>query len=285
VIEVISLPAVFQRQMTALRARGSRIGFVPTMGFLHDGHLALIAEARRRADVAALSIFVNPLQFAPTEDLSRYPRDLAGDLEKAERAGASVAFVPNTEDLYPAGFQTEVTLTQITQRLEGASRPTHFRGVATVVLKLLLLAQADVAVFGEKDYQQLLVVKQLVRDLCVPTTVVGLPTVREPDGLAMSSRNKYLDAAQRRQALVLKRALDTMVAAATRGERSREALVTLATEIVAREARVDYVEVADADTLEPHPQIAPYSRALVAAFVGATRLIDNVAIGTALASR
>jgi len=245
------------------------------MGFLHQGHLALIREARKRSDIAALSIFVNPLQFGASEDLSRYPRDLAGDLSKAESAGATIAFVPSEADLYPAGFQTEVTLTQVTQRLEGVSRPTHFKGVATVVLKLLLLAQAEVAVFGEKDYQQLLLVKQLARDLCLPTAIVGLPTVREADGLAMSSRNKYLEGPQRQSALVLKRSLDAIAAAVRRGERSREALIAIGRELVASEARVDYVEVADAQTLEPHANVAPQSRALVAAFVGATRLIDN----------
>ena len=248
------------------------------MGFLHEGHLALIREARRRADVVALSIFVNPLQFAPTEDLSRYPRDLAGDLAKAGGAGATIAFVPGVEDLYPSGFQTEVAVTQVTQRLEGASRPTHFKGVATVVLKLLMLAQAEVAVFGEKDYQQLLVVKQLVNDLCVPTEIVGLPTVREADGLAMSSRNKYLEGPQRQSALALKRGLDAIAKAAARGEHSREALIALGARAVGSDARLDYVEVADAQTLEPHAQIAPRSRALIAAFVGRTRLIDNLAI-------
>jgi pantoate--beta-alanine ligase len=191
----------------AARARGERIAFVPTMGALHAGHVALLAEGRRRGDRLALSIFVNPTQFGPQEDLARYPRDLPGDLAKAAGAGTDVAFVPEVADMYPAGFQTTIEVKELSRGLDGVSRPGHFAGVATVVAKLFNVVQPDLAIFGEKDFQQLAVVRRLVADLAMGIEIVGLPTVREPDGLAMSSRNAYLSAGERARALSLSRGL------------------------------------------------------------------------------
>ena len=203
----------------AAHARGERIAFVPTMGALHAGHVALLAEGRRRADKLALSIFVNPTQFGPNEDLARYPRDLPGDLAKAAGAGTDVAFVPEASDIYPAGFQTTIEVRELARGLDGVFRPGHFAGVATVVAKLFNIVAPDLAIFGEKDFQQLAIVRRLVADLAMGIEIVGLPTVREPDGLAMSSRNAYLSPAERTRALSLSRALFAARDRAAAGER------------------------------------------------------------------
>ncbi len=265
-----------------LRRRGQRLALVPTMGFLHDGHLSLMREGRARCDVVATTIFVNPTQFGPNEDLSRYPRDLGGDLAKCSSAGATVVYSPEPSTVYPPGFQTYVTVEQVSQGLCGDRRPGHFRGVATVVTKLLALFRPDVALFGEKDYQQLQVIKALTRDLELGVEIVGLPTVREADGLAMSSRNTYLTATDRLKALSLSKALHAMQAAARTGEASCEALVALGTRVLAEaQVKLDYLEVRDAETLAAISTLAPGkpARALVAAFVGTTRLIDNLGLG------
>ncbi|HVZ86825.1 MAG TPA: pantoate--beta-alanine ligase, partial [Polyangia bacterium] len=195
--QVIRAAAEMTAWSRAARARGARIAFVPTMGALHAGHVALLEEGRRRGDKLALSIFVNPTQFGPNEDLARYPRDLPGDLAKAAGAGTEVAFVPEVGEMYPAGFQTTIEVNELARGLDGVFRPGHFAGVATVVAKLFNVVQPDVAVFGEKDFQQLAIVRRLVADLAMGIEIVGLPTVREPDGLAMSSRNAYLAPAER----------------------------------------------------------------------------------------
>jgi pantoate--beta-alanine ligase len=265
----------------AARARGQRIAFVPTMGYLHAGHVSLLEEGRRRGDQLVLSIFVNPMQFAPTEDLARYPRDLDGDLAKAVGAGIDVAFVPNDGEMYPVGYQTFVRVVELQQGLCGASRPDHFQGVATVVCKLFNIVRPHVALFGEKDFQQLAVIRRMVSDLNLSVEVAGMPTVREPDGLAMSSRNKFLSPEERERALALSRGLFAARALFERGERRPELLATAAREPIAAAAtRVDYAEVRDAETL--HPADGRIERAAVlavAAFIGKTRLIDNVRLG------
>lgn len=276
--EVIRTSAEMTAWSRTARARGERIAFVPTMGALHAGHVALLAEGRKRADRLALSIFVNPTQFGPNEDLARYPRDLPGDLEKAAGAGTDVAFVPEVAEMYPAGFQTTIDVRELARGLDGLFRPGHFAGVATVVAKLFNIVQPDLAVFGEKDFQQLAIVRRLVADLAMGIEIVGLPTVREPDGLAMSSRNAYLSPAERARALSLSRALCAARDRATAGERDAKTLVDGA-RVALDVDRLDYLELADAATLAPIERVAGPSVLLVAAFIGRTRLIDNVRLG------
>jgi pantoate--beta-alanine ligase len=263
--------------MVGLRQRGLRIGLVPTMGYLHRGHQALIEAAQKQADVTVVSIFVNPLQFGPKEDLATYPRDLEGDLAKAEAAGASFCLAPTPAALYPDGFQTTVEVNEITQGLCGGKRPGHFRGVTTVVLKLFNLAQPHVAVFGEKDYQQLLTIKRMTQDLALPISIVSVPTIREPDGLALSSRNAHLSLSERQDALVLKRALDAIEQAIASGDHNRESLLLRGQRELASvvSCRVDYLELVDAETLRVVSPMRTPTQALVAAFIGKTRLIDN----------
>ncbi len=265
----------------ARRVRGAeqRLAFVPTMGFLHEGHLSLMREGLRRADQVAASIFVNPTQFGPQEDLSRYPRDLEGDLAKCAEAGVDRVLAPEPGAVYHPLHESWVEVTGVSQGLCGASRPGHFRGVATVVMKLLHLSLPEVALFGEKDWQQLQVIKAMVRDLDLDVEIAGMPIVREADGLALSSRNAYLSAEERGRALSLSRALRQAAARAAGGERSSAALQAGArAALVQAGARVDYVEVVHAETLRPVAEAAPGSRMLVAAFVGKTRLIDNLGL-------
>jgi pantoate--beta-alanine ligase len=284
--ELITDPAAWQARCLADREAGVRLVLVPTMGFLHEGHLSLMREARRRADaggkrgLSLASIFVNPTQFGPNEDLSRYPRDLEGDLAKCAAAGVDRVLAPPAADaMFAPGHETWVTVERTTQGLCGASRPGHFRGVATVVAKLFNLTRPDVAIFGEKDYQQLAVVRAMVRDLAFGIEVVGMPIVREPDGLALSSRNAYLSPDERRRALALSASLREAREAAARGARDVAALrATARARLAAAEARVDYVEVVHPVTLAPVARAEPGSVMLVAAFVGKTRLIDNSAL-------
>jgi pantoate--beta-alanine ligase len=275
--QIIPGPAEMTAWSRAARARGETIAFVPTMGALHAGHVALLAEGRRRADRLALSIFVNPTQFGPNEDLARYPRDLPGDLAKAAGAGTDVAFVPQAPDMYPLGFQTTIEVRDLSRGLDGLTRPGHFAGVATVVAKLFNIVEPDLAIFGEKDFQQLAIVRRLVADLAMGIEIVGLPTVREPDGLAMSSRNAYLSPAERKRALSISLALRTASACAAAGERQARALVAAARAALDVD-RVDYLELCDAETLVPLTQLDRPAVLLAAAFVGRTRLIDNVRI-------
>ena len=282
-------PAEWAERCAAARDGGDRIALVPTMGFLHEGHLSLMREARRRADadatargrgsrgLALATIFVNPSQFGPGEDLARYPRDLEGDLRKCGAAGMDAVLAPeDPSQVYGPGHQTWITVDEVSQGLDGASRPGHFRGVATVVAKLLNLSRPHVAFFGEKDFQQLAVIRALVRDLDLGVEVVGMPIVREPDGLALSSRNAYLSPGERRRALALSRALARAAEAVRRGERDAGELRARArAEIERAPARVDYVEIVDPETLRPVDRAVPGSVMLVAAFVGTTRLIDN----------
>jgi pantoate--beta-alanine ligase len=278
-VEIIKTPSAMRARSDAWRADGKRIAFVPTMGYLHEGHVSLLEEGRRRGDVLVLSIFVNPTQFGPKEDLSRYPRDLEGDLAKAARAGVEVAYVPDAPAMYPDGYQTYVDVERLREGLCGASRPGHFRGVATVVLKLLNAVQPNVALFGMKDYQQLQVIRRMTRDLDLPTEIVGLPIVREPDGLAMSSRNAYLSADERTRALALSHALAAARSAFTGGERDASRLVATARQLLDDRdgVRLDYLELRDGESLELIEGAVTRPVVLaVAAFVGNTRLIDNI---------
>ena len=256
------------------------VGLVPTMGFLHDGHLSLVEKARQECRTVAVSIFVNPTQFGPTEDLEAYPRDLPRDLASLEAAGVDLVWTPAPEVIYPPGFQTWVTVEGVSQGLEGERRPGHFRGVATIVTKLLHLFQPQKAYFGQKDAQQAAVIRRLTADLDFPTEIVVCPTVREPDGLAMSSRNTYLDPDERRAATVLYRALEAGRRTYAAGERDADRLRQILQTVLAEEPRaeVQYVSAADPDTLqELH---GPVESALLslAVFIGKTRLIDNLVI-------
>jgi pantoate--beta-alanine ligase len=282
--EVHDTIAGFRATLERLRRDGARIGFVPTMGYLHDGHASLMRAAAAECDVAVASIFVNPLQFAAGEDLSSYPRDLGRDLAIADEAGVAHVFAPSAAEMYPEPVLTTVSVAEITARFEGASRPTHFAGVATVVAKLFSIVGPCRAYFGEKDYQQLAVVRRMAADLSMPVEVVGCPIVRDHDGLALSSRNVYLSPAQRAAAPVLHRALLVAAAAAEGdGERDPRAIEAVVAEAVAAEpeAELDYVALVDALTLEPAASVGGGQRLLVAARFGSTRLLDNVAVSTA----
>ena len=278
-MEVIRAIAMARKVCDAARSAGRTVGFVPTMGAFHDGHASLMRRARDQRDHVVVSIFVNPLQFGPGEDLSRYPRDEDRDLSIAGQLGVDVVFAPSVEEMYPAG-PPEVTVDPgpLGDRLEGAARPGHFRGVATVVAKLVDVVGPSTAYFGEKDAQQLTVIRRMVRDLSLPVQVEGCPTVREPDGLATSSRNAYLSPVQREAAGCLFLALSEAAQMARGGERDAATLVAaMAREIGATpEARIDYAVVVDEESFEEVSTIAGPGRALVAARFGETRLIDNL---------
>ena len=270
----------FRRACQEARLDGP-LALVPTMGYLHGGHTSLIRAARQAAPTVAVTIFVNPAQFGPNEDLARYPRDLEGDLRKSEAAGASFVFAPaGPEEMYPAGFQSYVEPGPLAQPLCGARRPGHFRGVCTVVAKLFALSRAECAFFGEKDFQQLLVIRRMAQDLNLGTDVVGRPIVREKDGLALSSRNAYLSPEERQRALGLSRALSEARARFAAGERDVAALEALAAEVLDRHGlRADYAELRDPIELQRPAQADESTRVLLAAFAGKTRLIDNGALG------
>lgn len=248
------------------------------MGALHEGHLSLVRTARASCDAVAASIFVNPTQFGPNEDLAKYPRTFDRDRELLQRDGVELLFAPSVEEMYPAGAVTWVTVEGLSDKLDGRSRPGHFRGVATVVAKLFHVVEPDVAFFGQKDAAQVAVIRRMVRDLNLPVQIVVCPIVREPDGLAMSSRNAYLNPDQRKQALVLHRSLARVQDLVAAGERNAGELLTAGREELAREksVRLDYFEIVDPDTLDPRPDISGGALAAVAAFVGSTRLIDNI---------
>ena len=277
-METFSAPRLLTEWTQAVRARGETIAFVPTMGFLHEGHLSLIREARQRANHLVVSIFVNPLQFAPGEDLERYPADLAGDAAKCAALGCDVLFTPAEAALYPVGFQTRVQVGDLATRLCGASRAGHFEGVATVVLKLFGLVRPNVAVFGSKDFQQLQIIRRMVRDFDLSVDVVGMPIVREADGLAMSSRNVYLSSVEREQALVLHRSLAAVQGWVDGGQRDVEVLLAQARSLVNQQslADIDYLDIVDAEELTAlgHLAAAPALAAMAVRF-GGTRLIDN----------
>jgi pantoate--beta-alanine ligase len=260
------------------RGAGERIGLVPTMGALHEGHLTLVRAARGACRRTVVSIFVNPTQFGPNADFDRYPRDLAGDVEKLAAVGVDLVFAPDVAEMYPQGFATTVTIAGLTEGLCGPHRPGHFAGVATVVSKLLNQAAADAAFFGEKDFQQLQVVRRLARDLDIPVEIVGVPTVREPDGLAMSSRNVYLSADERARAATLHRVL-TQAAHDLKGGAATEDVIARGKAALTEAGfgPIDYIEVVDPETLRPIPRKVGDARIAIAAWLGRTRLIDNIA--------
>ncbi len=275
--EILRDPAVMRARAEDLRRDGRKLAVVPTMGALHEGHLALLRAARARADIVILTIFVNPTQFGPNEDLSRYPRDEAGDLAKARSCDLDLAFCPDAVAMYPAGAQTFVEVRELQRPLCGASRPGHFAGVTTIVGKLFHITQPHVAVFGEKDYQQLAIIRRMVRDLDFGIEIVSVPIVREPDGLALSSRNAYLSADQRSAALALSRGLAAAEAAVRAGERDAGAIVAAARALLESEPliRIDYTELRDAVELSSITMLERPAVLAVAAFLGTTRLIDN----------
>ena len=280
-VEILTRIAEVRRAVADARAQGKRIGFVPTMGALHEGHLRLVDAARGRTDFVVMSIFVNPLQFGPNEDLAKYPRDVEGDITRARARGTDVVFIPDVDEMYPGkGSFTRVVPVGLDERWEGAARPGHFGGVLTVVAKLFNIVLPDVAVFGQKDAQQATIVRAMVRDLNFPLEIDVVPTVREPDGLALSSRNVYLAAEDRRRAVALSRALSAIQAAFARGERDSSALEATGLKILSRESiEPDYLAIVDPETLSSVVAASAGCIVLVAARVGPTRLIDNITLG------
>jgi pantoate--beta-alanine ligase len=264
----------------AARLQGKKIAFVPTMGFLHAGHLQLIRQARTMGDILIVSIFVNPIQFGPTEDFKQYPRDWDRDAQLCDSGGTDVIFAPTAEEMYPEGFQTAVSVPLLSQNLCGISRPVHFQGVATVVAKLFNCTMPHVALFGEKDFQQLAVIKRMVRDLDFVIQIIGVPTVREADGLAMSSRNTYLSTQERQSALSLSRSLFKAQELFKSGERNARVLIDSARTIITREeaAIIDYIKVCDIETLQDVDTIAKPAVMALAVKIGTARLIDNVVL-------
>lgn len=282
-LEIVRTVSELRARVAAWRRAGDRLALVPTMGALHAGHLALVEEGRRRADRVIATIFVNPKQFGAGEDLDRYPRQEAADAAALDGVGCDLLFAPGVAEMYPKGFATAVSVAGVTDDLDGAARPGHFDGVATVVAKLLNQAQADVAIFGEKDYQQLLTIRRLARDLDIPTQIVGHPTVREADGLARSSRNAYLSADERTRAVELPRAMQAAADALIAGGDVAATLEAATQRLLsAGFAAVDYVELRDAETLAPIDRLDRPARLLAAARIGGTRLIDNVAVNHSL---
>jgi pantoate--beta-alanine ligase len=279
-VEVIHTVEWMKQVSRQARAEGQLTGFVPTMGALHAGHLSLIEAVRRDASPVIASIFVNPKQFGPSEDYKKYPRDLEGDRRKLEEAGVDFLFVPPVEEIYPAGFRTSVNVEGLGDRLEGKIRPGHFRGVATVVLKLLEIVAPRFAYFGRKDAQQARIIRQMAADLALDSEIVVCPIVREPDGLALSSRNQYLSPAERKAATVLHRSLSRARSAIEEGERDSTGIITAMRQELAGEplGSPDYVEIVDADSFEPIMRLTRTCLVLLAVRFGATRLIDNMQV-------
>jgi pantoate--beta-alanine ligase len=277
-LKVINTIADMRAASRAARSAGQRLGLVPTMGALHEGHLSLVRAAKASCGTVAASLFVNPTQFGPNEDLARYPRSFERDREMFEHEGVDLLFAPSVEEMYPAGGITWVTVEELSDKLDGRSRPGHFRGVSTVVAKLLHIVEPDAAFFGQKDAAQVAVIRRMVRDLNFPVEIVVCPIMREPDGLAMSSRNAYLDPQQRKQALVLHRSLLRVKTLAQAGEKNAANLAAAGLQEFAAEpsVRLDFLEIVDPDTLDPVEDISHGALVAVAAFVGTTRLIDNL---------
>ncbi|WP_162661331.1 pantoate--beta-alanine ligase [Tuwongella immobilis] len=274
---VIESVAELRQHLQRLRNQNRTIGFVPTMGALHDGHLQLIKVARKSCDVVVVSIFVNPLQFGPNEDLNRYPRTFASDVEQSAAAGASIVFAPTVPEMYPDGFETSVNLHRMGAILEGASRPGHFQGVATVVMKLFWMVLPDRAFFGQKDAQQVGVIQRMSRDMNIPIELIIVPTVREADGLALSSRNRYLSPTERQQAGILYQALSHAAERFQTGVTSADVLLYEIREIIGSVtlSRLDYAEIVDSQTFEPLERVDRPATIVLAVFFGSTRLIDN----------
>src|ERR1700726_1481725 len=262
------------------RSGRKRLGLVPTMGALHEGHLSLVRAAKARCDAVAVSIFVNPTQFGPTEDLSKYPRQFDRDCQLLEKEGIDILFAPSVDEIYPHGQVAWVLVEGLSEKLDGRSRPGHFRGVTTIVAKLFNIIEPEAAFFGQKDAAQLAVIRRMVEDLNFPVEIVACPIVRESDGLALSSRNSFLDPQQRKKALVLHRSLEQVQQEFQAGERIAAKLISAAREVFTREPQValDYFEIVDPDTLDPVERIAQKTLVAVAAYVGSTRLIDNTVL-------
>ena len=277
-IKIFENPLEMQKFSLNEKVNGKKISFVPTMGYLHEGHLSLMRKAKEYGDILVVSIFVNPTQFGPNEDLNRYPRDFEGDTEKCKSVGVDVIFYPTNENMYDKNFQTYVTVEKVTKNLCGLSRPIHFRGVATVVSKLFNIVLPDYAFFGEKDFQQLVVIKQMVKDLNFPVKVIGCPIVREEDGLAMSSRNAYLNEEERKQALCLYKSILKVKELFNSGERNAEKLIEEAKKVINEHplAEIDYVKIVDINTMEDiKGEIDKDALYALAVKIGKTRLIDN----------
>jgi len=280
-VQVVRRIREMQKISDKLRKEGKRIGLVPTMGYLHEGHVSLVRKAKERSDSVVASIFVNPTQFGPGEDFERYPRDEEGDKAKLDKAGVEFLFIPEAKEMYPPRYQTYIEATEVSKGLCGDFRPGHFRGVATVVAKLFNIVKPHVAVFGEKDYQQLLVIKRMVEDLNFDVEIIPGTLIREEDGIAMSSRNTYLPAAGRKRATVLHRSLEKGKNLFESGERRASALVHAVRKSIesVEGVSVQYVEIRDAETLERVDQVSGPAVIAVAAMVGPVRLIDNITIG------
>ncbi len=280
-MQKVTTVSEMQRVADELRSKGQRIGLVPTMGALHEGHLSLIRQMAETVDVVVVSIFVNPTQFGPNEDFAKYPRDLDRDVQLCEEAGADIVFSPTVEEIYPKGYSTYVTEEFVAKPLEGATRPTHFRGVTTVVAKLFNIVRPHQAIFGQKDAQQVAVLAKMVEDLHFGVEIVVAATLREPEGLAMSSRNRYLSTTQRQEALAISQALKFATDMVEKGERRPDRLIAEATHILSqkRRVRVIYIAVVDRKTMEPMREVVPgRSLMAIAAWVDETRLIDNVVL-------
>ncbi len=279
-LKIIETVKDMQAFSNAMRMEGKTISFVPTMGALHEGHLSLMREGRKRGDVLIASVFVNPTQFGPSEDYKAYTRDTEGDMRKMKGAGVDVAFFPRLEEIYPPGFETYVEVTELQKPLCGRSRPGHFRGVATVVLKLFNIVKPHIAIFGQKDYQQLQIIRRMVRDLNLDTEVMGMPIVREKSGLAMSSRNAYLTDEEKKQAASLSRALMEIKKRFDGGERDRGHLIRSGHDVLDRAAvgQIDYLEIRDGETLKEKNSVAPGDVAALAVRIGSARLIDNIVL-------
>lgn len=280
-MEIIETVEDMQARAEELRLAGKVLALVPTMGFLHEGHLELMRVGRKQADILMISIFVNPTQFGPNEDYEKYPRDTEGDLAKARSVGVDIVYFPNAGEMYPEGHQTNVSVQKVTKHLCGLSRPGHFDGVTTVVAKLFNATKPHLAIFGQKDYQQLTVISRMVQDLNMDIQIVGIPTVREPDGLAMSSRNSYLNPEERKSALCLKKSLDLAEVLFRQGETNAETIKKSIEELVLSHphTRIDYINICDPTTLEDIETLKGETLLALAVMVGKTRLIDNAVIG------
>jgi pantoate--beta-alanine ligase len=280
-METIESSKVMQEKCEVFRISGQTIGLVPTMGFFHDGHLELMRAGKRLSDQMIVSIFVNPIQFGPSEDFEVYPRDMEGDLSKAKDVGADFVFCPSSEEMYPGGFQTSVSVQEVTKHLCGLTRPSHFEGVTTVVAKLFNITKPHLAIFGQKDYQQLTVISRMVEDLNMDVKIVGVPTVREPDGLAMSSRNSYLNPEERESALCLKKSLDLADSLYHQGEYNAEKIIEAVEKLIRSHAstEIEYIKICHPASLEDAETVEEKSLLALAVKVGQTRLIDNCLIG------
>lgn len=279
-IKIIEKVNLMQEKAEEIRLSGKKIGLFPTLGFLHEGHLELIRQGRKRADVLVMSLFVNPTQFGPSEDFDKYPRDIEGDIKKAQSEGVDIVFLPSPEEIYPHGFQSSVKVETITGFLCGQSRPGHFEGVTTVVTKLFNIVKPHFALFGQKDFQQLAVIKRMVKDLNMDIEIVEVPTVREADGLAMSSRNKYLNPEERKSALCIKQSIDTAIKMAGEGELNSGKIITLIKDLILSfpYTSIEYINICDPETLEDIDKLKEKSLLALAVKVGNTRLIDNCVI-------